>query len=203
MFDVRKDLDTEKIYRRTRVERGWWPALEDLLGRREFRLQFVPRTAEIEPGKVLVFFERDAQLEVMRAEAERTPDDPRVHFDLAIQYRRQGLLDDAIASLRRAAELNPDHAGTLLNIAFLLYEALRHDEALAEFLSLRERFPREPSAQYGVAIALHHLGRYDEAIPEWEAFLTMDPRNTFAPKATEFLERARKAAGRSYAHDVP
>lgn len=192
-FDPVNDLDTEKIYRRILPSRGWWPALGDLLGRREFRRRYGPRSAEVAPGLFFFFFERDDSLIRLEAAVRPESTDPAAHFELGMLYRKRGLLDDALRSLRRVVALDPEAEGAKLNVGFLLYEAGSLVEAASAFRRLHRELPGQPQAVYGLALSLHAAGRSGAAIPYWQRYLQMAPTGPFAARAHALLEADRQA----------
>jgi tetratricopeptide (TPR) repeat protein len=189
-FDPRVDLHTEKIYQHTLPSKGWWPAPSDLFGRREFRLAYTPRIAKVEPGLFYFFFERDSALTDLVASISEQTRDPRKLFELAMLYRRQGLLSEAVATMRRVAELDPSKVGPQLNIAYFLYEKRHYSASLDEFHELTEKFPNEAQITYGIALNLQKMERYTEAVPYWRLFLQTVPNTPFAAKARTMLHEA-------------
>jgi arabinofuranosyltransferase len=193
-FDPAVDLDTEKLFQRILPDKGFWPAPSDLVARREFRLDYEARAAEVEPGVRFLYFARDPGLRQLMAKVPADSPDPRDQFELAMALRRRGLLDDALASMKRSALADPTSANAAIALGFLLCEAGRIQECLAQFQSAAAAFPDQPYADYGMAYALQKLGRFREAEPLWTRFLRRAPQDRFAVKAQAFLATAARSA---------
>jgi hypothetical protein len=174
--------------------RRWWPALLGVFALEEFRLNYVPRAAEVGSDRLAPFFERDGGLVALQASVSRDSKDPRAHFELGMRYRKHGLDDLAVEALRRSVALDPGKFSTQLNIGYIYFDAGRFDQALAEFQALKKRFPNRPHADYGIARALHELGRFQEAIQYWQRFLESAPDDNFAPQARIRLREAQMRA---------
>lgn len=89
----------------------------------------------------------------------------------ALDYHRQGLLDEAAALYRALLERRPDHAEALRLLGLLCLQRGEAGEALA--LAGRRGGDPEAQAQRGEAFA--RLGRRDDAAAAWRAALVLDP----------------------------
>ncbi len=115
----------------------------------------------------------------------------------AVQFRGQGHLNEAVASLREAFKLNPENSDLHreLGITFLLnkdwkrarvemIEAIRHDQADAD-------------AHNGLGYALEKLGDLDGAIKEYRIATHLDPDNS--TYRTHYLDALVKGTARQQA----
>ncbi|RMG94214.1 MAG: hypothetical protein D6705_16775 [Deltaproteobacteria bacterium] len=64
---------------------------------------------------------------------EARPDDPFVRYALAMEYRKLGRIEDALAGFRDLTERSPDYVPTYLMYGQTLLAAGRADEARAVF----------------------------------------------------------------------
>jgi hypothetical protein len=189
------DLHTEEVYRRVLSLPTWWRSAGDLLGRREFRMHYVPRLVSLGEGFSVIYFERDESLPALaEAVSQERPDSGRF-FQLAMRYRKQGLHEDAIHWLRLAARLDPRSVQLRRNIGFFLVESGKYEEASREFQNMRAYFPQDTGVLYGLALSLHRGGRYRQSIPLWREYLEKalvdDP---YRLRALGFLAEAVAAA---------
>jgi Tfp pilus assembly protein PilF len=117
---------------------------------------------------------------------------PRAFFELAIEYRRRGILAEAVEMMRRSVSLNPEPITPKLNIGFFLYEARRYREALDEFVTLQQEYPDEAQVRYGLALCHHRMGSYGKAVALWREFLRMAPHSPYRARVQEFLREAEE-----------
>lgn len=190
--DPGRDLSTARIHAGLLADKdNWWPAPIDLLGRRAFRLDYAPHLAEVAPGRYFVYFERDDGLRRAMDALPADATEPQRWFDLALLQRRRGLMDDAVASLRRLLALDPANPQVQINLGFFLLEAGRHAEAIATFDALRQARPELAQAAYGHAEAVQAAGRFEEAVVLWDAFLARFGGDHLALKAMRQRQQAR------------
>jgi hypothetical protein len=188
---VVKDLRTQLVFD-VLVRAAVGPALPSLVARTGFRRNYVPRVAQISPESVFVYFERDGTLAQMEAAVGEHGEDPRLHFNLALQYRHQGLLPDAVASIERAVALNPSHLTSQLNRGYFLLEAERPAAAVKAFQEILSAHPGEGTALYGLATAHYEAGDHRRAIARWNEFLLRFPSHPYAEQAKKLLTEARQ-----------
>jgi predicted Zn-dependent protease len=72
-----------------------------------------------------------SRLETLRRIAEQKPDDPFPQYGLAMELRRTGAHDEALAAFTTLAERQPDYVPQYLMHGQLLAELGRKDEARA------------------------------------------------------------------------
>lgn len=71
----------------------------------------------------------DARIDALRRMAERSPDDPRPLFGLALEYERAERWEDAAATLRTYLERTDDEGNAWGRLATALEHLGRNDEA--------------------------------------------------------------------------
>jgi tetratricopeptide (TPR) repeat protein len=79
------------------------------------------------------------------------------------EYRRQGLLDEAVEAYERALDLDPSQPRALNGIGLLLFNAGRYSEALDLFDRVLYRMPNQVQIRYNRVLALLKLGMVEEA----------------------------------------
>ena len=103
-------------------------------------------------------------LESLRRALDLDPDDPRVLFNLAVLYARDGELRQSADAYRHVLAAAPDYADAYLGLARVLVQDSRDAEArviLREFIT---RFPRSPERERAQA-ALDELVRMGSGRP--------------------------------------
>ncbi len=176
-------------------------------GRTREALEAVERAIAISPavkayelrGQLLFDVGRTEEGEkdlLVAAEAERVSSAP--YERLAIEYQKQGRLDQAGRILRLGRERLPDRFAALTDsLAVVLYMQGRKDEALRELEAVRERALVE-TGSLGAKVLLHlgslhaEAGRVVEARRDLEDFLRRTERLQAEPQVVEDRGQARK-----------
>src|SRR5437588_13057095 len=83
---------------------------------------------------------------------------------LAIELRKQGRFDEALAMLESGLRIQPDYAPIYYNIASIRLAQGRAADAAAAWRQAIELKPAYYQAWSGFGTALRHLGRLNEAI---------------------------------------
>lgn len=107
-------------------------------------------------------------------EAEKlTPDDPQVHYYLALAYVGKGMNDQAVREAQRAVELKPDYSEAHNYLGTLYLNMGRYDSAIESFnRALANPLYESPSfplhnmgrAYYMKGDYMMALAKYDEAV---------------------------------------
>jgi tetratricopeptide (TPR) repeat protein len=84
----------------------------------------------------------DAALTSYRLALRDSPNEPKIHMNMAIAFSRTGRLDEAIRSYRRALEIAPDLSGAHYGLAYLLIKRDERDEAIIHLESFLARPPK-------------------------------------------------------------
>src|SRR3954469_20935426 len=89
----------------------------------------------------------DAALTSYRLALRDSPNDPRIHMNMAIAFSRTGLQEEAVRSYRRALEIAPELSGAHYGLAFLLLKRNDRDEAIRHLEAFLENPPRGAEAE--------------------------------------------------------
>src|SRR5207253_7732263 len=100
----------------------------------------------------------------LRRAIRRDPQLGRAHALLGEVLRREGRLDEALASLERAQKFEPGHPSTWLLAGSIYEHQQRFADAAGAYARLRELFPAEPRFVYLHARALLAGGRAPASI---------------------------------------
>jgi len=134
----------------------------------------------------------DVAIEKGKAALEMAPGIPNTHIVLAIAYAKKGMVDEALASAKKAAEIDPAQFGKMETAVHM--EALGSqagaalakqdfDGAIAKYQEIAVIAPEEGTVYYNMALAYGHKGDYDNAIK------TIDKAIALAPDDLEFKQR--------------
>jgi protein O-GlcNAc transferase len=113
-------------------------------------------------------------LEWLRRAHSRAPTNPRLLSNLGIAQKRNGLLQEAIATYRRAVAFEPS-AVTLLNLARAEREAGQLAAAIGTFQRALELRPDAPEAWSMLSNALREAGRTPEALAAAREAVSRNP----------------------------
>lgn len=121
--------------------------------------------------------EPERALAILEAVSLETPDDPRVHFHLALAHSRLGARDIAIDAYRKTLTLLPSYQAAAINLGLLLNEAARHDEARDALEHAVEITSGRRKAKSLLALGKSELalGANDEAVARFEQAIAYRP----------------------------
>jgi tetratricopeptide (TPR) repeat protein/mono/diheme cytochrome c family protein len=111
---------------------------------------------------------------------ETTPDDPKLHADLAFCYIADGRLADAIAHLDAARRLEPRSANAHYELGTALLQARRLDEAADRFTEAVRLAPMFSEAHNNLGAVRFLQGRTELAIRSYEEALRHGSNNAEA-----------------------
>ena len=116
---------------------------------------------------------------------QRLAADPnsRMFVQLAEEYRKAGLLDDAIGVCEEGLKKHPDYPSAQVALGRALLEAESYDRAGEQFEAVLAKIPDNILANKFLGETYHRLGRYEEAIQKYQV------AQTLAPEDTELEER--------------
>ncbi|MGC2047938.1 MAG: tetratricopeptide repeat protein, partial [Gallionella sp.] len=118
--------------------------------------------------------------------------DAEAHFNLGVVQKSIGLLEDAVASYRRALKLNPAYAEAHGNLGNALKDLGQLDQAVASYRQAIMLKPNSADAHNNLGTALRDLGKLEEAIASYRRALQI---NTNYADAYYNLGNALKDAG--------
>lgn len=104
----------------------------------------------------------------------------RARIHLAVVYRTQKHLQEALNTLAPAAELNPPNAEVLMEMGRTLASAGRDEDAIQQFAAAMKADAAVRGAALDMGMALQRLGRQQEAIPWLQQAVQREPRNAMA-----------------------
>ena len=113
-------------------------------------------------------------------------------FHEAVQYLRDGKLQQSADAHRRILERLPTHAPSLLNLGLIAFKTNAHDEALGYIRRSLELDPDSREGWLNLAIVLGEVRRLDEAIAACRQSLALSPENARAHVVLGSLLNAAK-----------
>ncbi|MDH4196257.1 MAG: tetratricopeptide repeat protein [Candidatus Aminicenantes bacterium] len=117
----------------------------------------------------------DGAIEEYQAILARTPEHPRVLYNLGVAYSNKGDLESARQVYLRAIERRPGYAEALCNLGDVLLRQGHEEEAEARFRQSLAADPRNALSHANLAEVHFRRGEHDEAWSEVEAALAVDP----------------------------
>lgn len=89
----------------------------------------------------------DAALTSYRLALRDSPNEPKIHMNMAIAFSRTGRQEEAIRSYRRALEIAPELSGAHYGLAFLLLKRDERDEAMNHLDAFLQHPPQGAEAE--------------------------------------------------------
>jgi tetratricopeptide (TPR) repeat protein len=89
----------------------------------------------------------DAALTSYRLALRDSPNEPKIHMNMAIAFSRTGRHEEAIRSYRRALEIAPELSGAHYGLAFLLLKRDERDEAVQHLEAFLDHPPKGAEAE--------------------------------------------------------
>jgi len=126
-------------------------------------------------------------------EAEKlTPDDPQVHYYLALAYAGKGMNDEAVRQAKKAVELKPDYSEAHNDLGKLYFSMGQYDRAIESFnRALANPLYESPSFPlYNMGRAYYMKGDYMMALAKYDEAVTREPSTPIMP----FIEKDRGMA---------
>jgi tetratricopeptide (TPR) repeat protein len=103
------------------------------------------------------------------------PQNPKIRYNLANEYRSRGDMDAAIRNYRTALETDSDSVATRINLGNALRSKGDLDAATEAYQSALDREPRNANAHNSLGTVLRARGDVDEAILRYRYAITLDP----------------------------
>ncbi len=126
-------------------------------------------------------------IEKLKTRVERDPHS-RLFLPLAEEYRKSGMIDEAIAVILRGLERHPGYTSAHVALGRLYLEKNLVPEARAEFEKVIASVPDNLFAHRKLADIYRELGENDRAISEYRMVLNLNPRDEEVKKSLEILE---------------
>jgi tetratricopeptide (TPR) repeat protein len=105
----------------------------------------------------------DAALTSYRLALRDSPNEPKIHMNMAIAFSRTGRQDEAIRSYRRALEISPDLSGAHYGLAFILIKRNERNLAINHLTAFLENPPKGPESERWIQHARDTLQSLHEA----------------------------------------
>ena len=102
----------------------------------------------------------------------------RMFVQLAEEYRKQGLLENAIEICEQGLTKHPQYPSARVALGRALLEAETFDRASEEFEAVLAQVPDNILANKFLGETYRRLGRYDEAIQKYQIAQTLAPEDT-------------------------
>jgi len=104
-----------------------------------------------------------------------TPNAPTVHYNIAVELKALGRIDEAIAHYRRAIEIRPDYAEAHNNLGVIVQSRGNLGEAISHYREALRNKPDYAEAYYNLGVTYSKLGRYEESIQAYRKAITIKP----------------------------
>jgi len=108
------------------------------------------------------------------------PDSAIEHYNLAVAYRKQNLLDKSIEHFNQALKLDKEFAHVYYSLGLIYREQGKVEEALDVFKKASEIMPAEPSSHYQLSRLYRELNDEDKTLQAIVNTLQLDPYHTGA-----------------------
>lgn len=119
----------------------------------------------------------DPELPALRALVKTQPRNAQAHAALGVVLQRNGLLDEALASQRRALALDPSLTGLYPLMAPVLRALGRHAEAIEAYRAALLAAPDNPALHHGLSDSLLASGDAPAALASARTACTLVPDN--------------------------
>ncbi len=129
------------------------------------------------------------EIEKMREKVEKDPNS-KLYVPLAEEYRKAGMLDQAIEVLKKGLEKQPGYMSARVSLGKIYLEKGQMDEARVEFENVVKLIPDNLYAQKKLAEIYRDTGKNDLAIKSFRTFLNLNPMDEDALNNLRQLERA-------------
>ena len=108
---------------------------------------------------------------------EINPDDPYLHYDLALTYDMKGVLDKAAHHLKEAIELKPDYSDAYNYLGFVYFRQGRVDEAIESYNKALDNllYMSPQDAHLNLGVAYLSIKQYQKAKVHLEEAIRLVP----------------------------
>ncbi len=114
------------------------------------------------------------EIEKLRVRVEKDPNS-RLFLPLAEEYRKSGLLDEAISVILRGLERQPGYTSARVALGRLYLEKNMPEEAKHEFEAVVKAIPDNLFAHKKLAEMYRDAGEIEKAIAEYETVVRLNP----------------------------
>ena len=127
------------------------------------------------------------EIEKLREKVEKDPNS-KLYVPLAEEYRKEGMLDEAIEVLRKGLEKQPGYMSARVLLGKIYLEKGQMNEARAEFESVVKSIPDNLYAHKKLAEIYRDTGEKNLAIKAFRTFLKLNPMDEEALNSLQVLE---------------
>ena len=129
------------------------------------------------------------EIEKLREKVEKDPNS-KLYVPLAEEYRKEGMLDEAIEVLQKGLEKQPGYMSARVSLGKIYLEKGQMDEARVEFENVVKLIPDNLYAHKKLAEIYRDTGKKDLAIKSFRTFLKLNPMDEDALNNLRELEGA-------------
>ncbi len=133
-------------------------------------------------------------IEKLKEKLEKDPNS-RLFVPLAEEYRKEGMLDEAVNVLLNGLELQPGYTTAKVSLGKIYYEKGMLDEARAAFEDVIKTVPDNLYAYKKLAEIYRDTGEKELAIKSFKTVLKLNPMDEDAFNQLSSIENAGVAAG--------
>ena len=134
------------------------------------------------------------EIEKLREKVDKDPNS-KLYVPLAEEYRKEGMLDEAIEVLKKGIEKQPGYMSARVSLGKIYLEKGLMDEARGEFENVVKFIPDNLYAHKKLAEIYRDTGNRDLAIESFKAFLKLNPMDEEALNNLRELEGAYAQPG--------
>ena len=124
----------------------------------------------------------------------------KIFVQLAEEYRKAGLPEDAVATCRDGLEKHPNYFSARVALGRALLETDGLEEARAEFETVLQQVPDNLLALKFLGETFHKLGRLDEALSQYQLASTLSPEDR---DLAERMQQVQAQAAAAHAGPSP
>ena len=128
---------------------------------------------------------------------EKYPDSARANTQVAVNYLKINMLEEALAAAKKAVEAAPEVVEVRVVLSTAYSRAGLAEDALAHARAAVDLNPASTAAQTAMGVAYAKLGRLGEAEAAWQRAVEIDPQTVEARENLENLKAKRKPEGKS------
>lgn len=127
-------------------------------------------------------------LERLKEKVDKDPNS-KLFFPLAEEYKKVGMLDEAIDVLMKGLHSQPDYMSARVSLGKIYLEKSMVNEARAEFGKVINSKPDNLFAHRKLAEIYRNLGERDKALEEFRMVLTLNPLDEDAARTITEIEK--------------
>jgi len=129
--------------------------------------------------------------------------DSKLFVPLAEEYKKEGMLEEAIDVLTKGLERQPHYLSARVSLGRIYIERSLLEKARAEFEKIVAVIPDNLYAHKKLAEICRDLGKRDEAIKEFKTVLRLHPMDEWAATSLSVLEEKPTESRSEAAEEVP